>query len=130
MEMLAGGSPGTVHFSRDGSNPLSAARHEPARCIMSTINPIAAFGVPQGVKPGNGKVADAGKSTAAQGKGELVEISQTSSELKSVKDAVDALPDVRLDKVEEIRAKIKINDYPIENNLDAALKEIWQANLV
>jgi flagellar biosynthesis anti-sigma factor FlgM len=96
---------------------------------MININPISSVaGFEAYSKVGTGKKADAGKSSAA--KGELVEISDASSELKTVKNAIDALPAVRLDRVEEIKAQIKINNYPIENNLDEALKELWQASIV
>jgi flagellar biosynthesis anti-sigma factor FlgM len=93
---------------------------------MININPITSASAYEAyAKVGTGKAADAGKSSAA--KGEVVEISEASSSLKTVKNAIDALPEVRLDKVEEIRQQIKINNYPIENNLDESLKKLWQA---
>jgi len=79
-------------------------------------------------RAGAGKVADAGKSVAA--KGEVVELSDTAGEFKTVKEFVDALPDVRLNKVEEIKRKIKLNDYPIENNLDEALKDLISKRVI
>lgn len=96
---------------------------------MINFNPIASSAdLKAYFKVSAGKAADAGKG--AEVKGERVEISETSNELKSTKAAVDALPEVRLDKVEEIRRKIAANDYPIENNLDKALKAMIEKHLL
>jgi hypothetical protein len=96
---------------------------------MVNFNPITPAVDPKAyIKASAGKSADAGKGVAA--KGELVQFSATSGELKSAKSVVDSLPEVRLDKVEEIMRKIKINDYPLENSLDEGLKKLWENNIV
>jgi flagellar biosynthesis anti-sigma factor FlgM len=61
-------------------------------------------------------------------KTEKVEISSQSSELQKVAAIINELPDVRLKVVEEIRARIKNNDYPIENNLNEVVKKLIQNN--
>lgn len=79
------------------------------------------------------KVYNAGKpektkvtkpASAASGSQEQVVLSNTSNAINSVKEAANYLPDVRIKVVEEIKAKIKINDYPIENNLDETIKKL------
>jgi len=63
-------------------------------------------------------------------KTEKVEISEQSSEIQKLMSIVEEIADVRLDIVKEIKARIKTNDYPLENNLDEALKKMIQENLI
>lgn len=63
-------------------------------------------------------------------KKEKVEISHKSEELQFLKGLIGEFPEVRLEVVEEIQARIKNNDYPIENSLDEALKKIIQSNIL
>jgi hypothetical protein len=96
---------------------------------MVNLNPItSAIDLKSYFRAGSGKVPGAGMASAARG--EVVEFSTISGELKNVKDVVDPLPDVRLDKVEEIKRKIKLNDYPLENNIDATLKKLMSNHIV
>ena len=97
---------------------------------MVNINPISsAIDLKEYFKVNGGKSpADKGKGTATNS--EVVEISSASSEFKTVKDAVDALPEIRIEKVEEIKRKIKINDYPVESRLDDSLKELWSSRII
>ncbi len=39
---------------------------------------------------------------------------------------VDATPEIRIELVEELKAKIKSNDYPIENKLDETVRRLIQ----
>ncbi len=63
-------------------------------------------------------------------KKEKVEISKFSSQLHKLKSIVDNTPEVRLEVVKEIIARIKVNDYPIENNLDEALKKMIKSRVL
>ena len=53
---------------------------------------------------------------------EQVELSQTSLEMQKVRDEIKTKPEVRIPIVEEIRERIKNNDYPIENHFNDALE--------
>ena len=61
---------------------------------------------------------------------EKVEISDESSTLAKVKAEVDKTPEIRLDLVKEIQARIKSNDYPIENNLDEITDRLIQSKIL
>ncbi|MGD9202701.1 MAG: flagellar biosynthesis anti-sigma factor FlgM [Chitinispirillia bacterium] len=63
-------------------------------------------------------------------KGEKVEISSRSSQLQNLKAIVAKTDDVRLAVVKVIKARIKSNDYPIENNLDETVKKMIQNNIL
>jgi hypothetical protein len=117
--------------SPESQEPTIQRLREKETCevVMMNIDPVtSAVDLKQYFRVGAGKAADAGKSTAATR--EVVQFSPKAGELRSVKDAVDSLPDVRLNKVEEIRQRIKLNDYPIENNLNAVLKDLISKNIL
>ncbi|MBN1983724.1 MAG: flagellar biosynthesis anti-sigma factor FlgM [Chitinivibrionales bacterium] len=61
---------------------------------------------------------------------EKVEISSESSQLSILRQIVDTMPDVRLEVVENIKTRIKMNDYPIQNYLDETLKKLISSNIV
>ncbi len=61
---------------------------------------------------------------------EMVEISDKSSDMATVRKAIDTLPDVRLPMIKDISARIAINDYPIANNMDAALKNMLLSGIL
>ena len=67
-------------------------------------------------------------------KSEKVDISNKSSkkslEIEMVKAVVDEISEIRLDVVKEIKARIKANDYPIENHLDEMVKKMIQNNIL
>ena len=67
-------------------------------------------------------------------KSEKVEISSKASkkdsEVQMVKAVVDEISEIRLDVVKKIKARIKINDYPIENHLDEMLKKMMQSHIL
>lgn len=65
-----------------------------------------------------------------EAKAEKVEISSTSSELQLVKSEIDKTPDTRLEVVRKIKARIKSNDYPLENNLDAMVKKMIESHVL
>ncbi len=41
---------------------------------------------------------------------------------------VEAAPEIRIELVEKLKAKIKSNDYPIENKLDETVRRLIQAD--
>ena len=61
---------------------------------------------------------------------ESVEFSEESATLAKVKAEVDKTPEVRLDIVKEIQARIKSNDYPIENNIDEITNKLIQSKVL
>ena len=65
---------------------------------------------------------------------EKVEISEKSStretEFQMIKAAVDSTPEVRIEVVENIKARIKSNDYPIKNKLDEITKRLIQSQIL
>lgn len=63
-------------------------------------------------------------------KGETVEISDQSSELQKLKTIVDESPEIRIDIVRKIKARIKSNDYPLENNLNEVVKRMIQNSVL
>ena len=67
-------------------------------------------------------------------KSERVEISnnagKSASEIQMVKAVVDEISEIRLDVVKEIKARIKANDYPLENHLDEMVKKMIQSNIL
>lgn len=63
-------------------------------------------------------------------KSEKVEISNQSSQLQNLKTVVANTDDIRLSVVKIIKARIKSNDYPIENNLDEMVKKMIQNNIL
>jgi len=63
-------------------------------------------------------------------KSEKVEISNQSSQLQNLKTIVAHTDDIRLSVVKIIKARIKSNDYPIENNLDEMVKKMIQNNVL
>lgn len=95
----------------------------------------------QAINAAYGKAYDAKKSgnksvptLSGDKKSEKVEISDNASkkasEVQMVKAVVDEISEIRLDVVKEIRARIKINDYPIENHLDEMLKKMMRNNIL
>ena len=62
------------------------------------------------------------------------EVHSDTSLMKAQKNTVQnilvTIPDVRLEVVENIKARIKINDYPIPNKLDESLKKLLQSNIL
>ncbi len=86
----------------------------------------AVYGNTYGAKKSENKSVPADKVI----KTEKVEISNQSSHLQTIKAVLDEMDDVRLDMVKKIKARIKNNDYPIENNLNEVLKEMIQSNIL
>ena len=68
-----------------------------------------------------------GDSTIASRK-ESVEISdeakEASKQVDKLKDIINKQPDIRIPLVEELEAKIKSNDYPIEQNLNEIVRRL------
>jgi anti-sigma28 factor (negative regulator of flagellin synthesis) len=55
---------------------------------------------------------------------EAVELSASSVSLQKIRDKIDALPEVRIQLVEDIKEKIRNNDYPLDNYLQGALDKM------
>lgn len=69
------------------------------------------------------------KKSAFAPREERVEISTEAKNEDRVFQAVEESPDVRIELVAELQAKIKSNDYPIENNLDEAIRKMIQNDI-
>ena len=63
-------------------------------------------------------------------KAEQVEISARSEQLQRLQRRIEEIPDVRLEVVTQIKSRIKMNDYPLENNLDETVKKLIESDLV
>lgn len=50
--------------------------------------------------------------------GEKVELSDVSITINRLRDKIDALPEIRIKLVEEIKQRIRENNYPFVNNLN------------
>ena len=61
---------------------------------------------------------------------EQVEISDKSSDYQTVREAVNALPDIRIPLVENLKNKIKMDGYPFETNIYKALSKIVDYKIV
>jgi flagellar biosynthesis anti-sigma factor FlgM len=125
--MLMGGIQGWMRLPGTEQPPKEKGRY-----AMTNIQNIsaAAYGV-QAFEPsqkGEAKKSAPPKSPAV--KQEQVELSDASISLKKVKDAVDALPDVRIAKVEEIKQRIKYNGYPIETSMYKAVEKLVANQIV
>jgi anti-sigma28 factor (negative regulator of flagellin synthesis) len=78
--------------------------------------------------PVNAKKEAKAKSPTA-GK-ERVELSDSSVNLQKVKEAIDKAPEIRIPIVEEIKERIKNNDYPIETSADNALDKMLKYGIL
>jgi anti-sigma28 factor (negative regulator of flagellin synthesis) len=99
---------------------------------MTNIRNIstAAYGV-QAYEPstkGDAKKATPPKATAV--KHEQVELSDASLTMKKLRDVIDAIPDVRIQLVEDIKQKIKYNGYPIETAMYKAVEKLISNNVI
>ncbi len=91
------------------------------------IQPVnAAYGNTYGAKKPQNRSVPAHNDI----KKEKVEISHQASEIQTVKTVLNQISDIRLEVVKKIKARIKNNDYPIENNLSAILKEMIQGHIL
>jgi flagellar biosynthesis anti-sigma factor FlgM len=74
-------------------------------------NAVAARAKPKAVP----SVYDAGAS---------VQFSDLSKSMQAVKDKINSLPEIRIQMVEEIKAKIASSDYPVENKMMHAMEAL------
>lgn len=84
------------------------------------------------VKTYDAKTTKASKTPESEGARptrEKVEISKSSDEIQTIRQFLDALPDVRLQAVEEIQEKIKNNDYPFENKLEPLIEKMLEQGI-
>jgi hypothetical protein len=61
---------------------------------------------------------------------ESVELSPSSINLQKVKEAVKALPEIRIPIVEEIMQRIKNNDYPISRHAEDAIDNMIKGSII
>jgi flagellar biosynthesis anti-sigma factor FlgM len=90
--------------------------------VIMTINPIiSAYGseaVSQ-VRSNSGSRKGAEVESSSSFDREVkVEISAASKEMHDLRKVIDEVPEVRLQLVEELKAKIANNDYPINTKID------------
>ena len=97
---------------------------------MLNINPISSAVDLKAYFKVNEKKASAETAKGTATNSEVVELSAVSDDVQSVKGAVASLPEIRIEKVDEIKKKIKQNDYPLENRFDEALKKLWSSNIL
>jgi anti-sigma28 factor (negative regulator of flagellin synthesis) len=71
-----------------------------------------------------GKAAKKPAASHAGGKETQVNISATSATLQKIKNAIESKPEVRIAIVEDIKRRIETNDYPLENNMNEAIKRL------
>ncbi|MCX7727483.1 MAG: flagellar biosynthesis anti-sigma factor FlgM [Chitinispirillaceae bacterium] len=75
------------------------------------------------------KSSSSGKAVSNERK-EQVEITELSKSMQKIMEAIDILPDVRIQIVEEIKTKIKYNGYPIESSLYKSLEKLISNKIV
>jgi hypothetical protein len=117
--------------SRDGRAPRQVTQESyQGKTIMSitSINPSLGAAAYEAYQP---KVAqpkfDSNNVTLPK---ENVELSDNSKYMKQIHDAILVMPEIRIPIVEEIKARIKNNDYPIENHFNKALEKLKNQNLL
>jgi hypothetical protein len=64
------------------------------------------------------------------GKTEKVELSEASITVSRMREKIDAIPEVRIKIVEEIKQKIKENNYPYATNLYKAVDKMMENKIV
>ncbi len=125
-----GHGPGTVDISREGKCPVYPATRE-GRWIMDIKSITGAYRAKMyGMEKGSKLEKKTPLSENAANSGERVEISTQSTQLQNTRARIDALPEVRLEVVEEIKKRIEANDYPLENNMNEAIKKMIEKNIV
>lgn len=70
------------------------------------------------------------KKVDSKDHGEQVELTEVAKSMQKVMEAIDVLPDVRIQVVEEIKTKIKYNGYPIESSLYKSLEKLIANKIV
>jgi len=91
------------------------------------VNGLSSAYGPRSLQPEQKKSGvHAAKSESAPKGGEKVELkgSTEASTIENLKNVINQLPETRLDMVEEIKEKIRTNDYPIETHFEWALQDI------
>jgi hypothetical protein len=69
-------------------------------------------------------------TTPTSGAGEKVEISNTSTEIRKVLETAKELPEIRIAMVDEIRSRIKNNDYPLERKLYDIMSKLMDSKVL
>jgi anti-sigma28 factor (negative regulator of flagellin synthesis) len=79
-----------------------------------------------GAQPGNAVASRSRPKAMADvyGADASVNFSDLSKSMQAVKDQIQKLPEIRIQMVEEIKAKIANNDYPVENRMMHALDKL------
>lgn len=83
---------------------------------------------PQGAKPTSGTRLKPGvenDSAAVMGRPDSIRISHVGARIKALTNAINGLPDVRAERVSELRAQVHTGDYqpPAEEIADRILKD-------
>ncbi|MBD3317914.1 MAG: hypothetical protein GF344_19190 [Chitinivibrionales bacterium] len=116
--------------SRDGRSPLSFQHGGvTGETIMNIQGILKAYG-PRLYAPANARKRAAPEKGTDARKPEQVEISAESEQLQRLKRRIEEMPDVRLEIVSKIKTRIKMNDYPLENNIDEAVKKLIKNDLI
>jgi hypothetical protein len=63
-------------------------------------------------------------------KSEKVELSEASMTISRLREKIDAIPEVRIKMVEEIKQKIKENNYPYTTNLYKAMDKMLENQIL
>jgi anti-sigma28 factor (negative regulator of flagellin synthesis) len=61
---------------------------------------------------------------------EKVELSEASITISRLREKIDAIPEIRIKMVEEIKQKIQRNDYPFTTNLYKAIDKMLENNIL
>jgi hypothetical protein len=64
------------------------------------------------------------------GNTEKLELSDASITISRLREKIDAIPEVRIQMVEEIKQKIKQNDYPYTTNLYKAIDNMLESKIL
>jgi hypothetical protein len=92
---------------------------------MSIINTIqSAYGSVPAYQPMSKNGRKAGAEVPPLTKGDNIELSASSKEYQKLYEVIAQMEETRIPVVREIKARIKISDYPIENSFNEALRKM------
>jgi flagellar biosynthesis anti-sigma factor FlgM len=72
----------------------------------------------------------AASSDSTKVKKEAVQISDSSLSMQKVQEKVEEMPEVRIKVVEEIKERIKNNDYPIDQAINDAIEKMVNGRIL
>jgi anti-sigma28 factor (negative regulator of flagellin synthesis) len=97
---------------------------------MNISKALSAYGATPFESTGKTSKKQAPEKTAALVPKEQVEFSDESQSIQKLREAVDSSPEIRIQLVEDLKEKIKLNGYPIETKLYKALEKMIDTNVV